>query len=172
MEHIPNKRRYRRINKMNAKRPIPSFEYFVDENKEGEIDGRHYKGIVVAKMKETYCPLAFAWDRKYGYSFSLLEDIYYQFCNREGYKVSRVPKTPNLTGIAYCFDGDSFDLEKGKEIARTKVWVKYYDWQCIILGEFAREVYNFNEFIFHMREQMENRFNVAYNKAMKNSYSE
>lgn len=166
MKHIPNKPRYRRINK-TAKRPIPSFEYFVDEDKEGEIDGHHYKGVVVAKMEGAYCPLAFAWDRKYGYSFSLLEDIYYQFFNCSyGYDML------NLTGVAYCFDGDSFDLEKGKEIARTKVWVKYYDWQCIILGEFAREVHNFNGFIFHMREQMENRFNVAYNKAMKNSYSE
>lgn len=167
MEYIPNKPRYRRINKTNAKRPIPSFEYFVDENKEGEIDGRHYKGVVVAKMKGAYFPLAFAWDRKYGYSFSLLENIYYQF-----FDCSYKYNTPNLTSIAYCFDGDSFDLEKGKEIARTKVWVKYYDWQCIILNKFARDVQNFNGFIFHMREQMENRFNVAYNKAMKNSYSE
>lgn len=167
MEYIPNKQRCRRINKMGAKRVIPSFEYFVDENKEGEIDGNHYKGVVVAKMKDTDCPLAFAWDRKYGCSFSLLENVYRQFFDYpDGYDM------PNLTGVAYCFDGDSFDLEKGKKIARTKVWVKYYDWQCIILSEFAREVYNFNEFIFHMREQMENRFNVAYNKAMKNSYSE
>lgn len=172
MEHIPNKCRYRRINKMGAKRAIPSFEYFVDENKEGEIDGRHYKGIVVAKMKETYNPLAFAWDRKHGYSFSFLEDIYYQFCNREGYKVSRVPKMPNLTSIAYCFDGDSFDLEKGKEIARTKIWVKYYDWVYRILANFTRELYYFESFVADMREQMNYKFNTAYNKAMKNSYSE
>lgn len=172
MEHIPNKRRYRRVDKTGYKQPMPSFEYFIDEDKEGEIDGHHYRGVVVAKMKDADYPLAFAWDRKYGYSYFSVEDIYNQLFNRERCKVPQMPKMPNLIGIAYCFDGDSFDLEKGKEIARAKVWVKYYDWQCIILNEFAREMYNFNEFIFHMREQMENRFNVAYNKAMKNSYSE
>ena len=171
MEHIPNKPRYRRINKMNAKRPIPSFEYFIDKDKEGEIDGRHYKGVVVAKMKETYCPLAFAWDRKYGYSFSLLEDIYYQFYDREGYKVSRASKMPNLIGVAYCFDGDSFDLEKGKEIARTKVWFKYYDWLYEILSNFVFELSKFGNSVIGMRQQISHKRIATYDKVMKNSES-
>ena len=46
MKHIPNVRRWRKVDKYGSKRVIPSFEYFIDENKEGEIGGCHYKGVV------------------------------------------------------------------------------------------------------------------------------
>lgn len=146
MKHIPNVPRWRKADKYGSKRTIPSFEYFIDENKEGEISGCHYKGIVVAKMKDNNLPLAFAWNPSWNYSFLEVEDIFKGVC---GY--SPVFNEPSFIGIAYCMDGDTFDLEEGKKIARLKCWNKYYNWVYKILDEFEEKLAYFCDLIYEAK---------------------
>lgn len=149
MKYIPNVRRWRKADKYGAKRVIPSFEYFIDENKEGEIDGCHYKGIVVAKMRDTDFPLAFAWHPSWRYSFHEVETVFNGAC---GY--FPVFGEPSFVGVAYCMDGDTFDLEEGKKIARLKCWNKYYNWVYEVLDEFEVKLANFCDLIYEAKSHV------------------
>lgn len=146
MKYISNVRRWRKADKYGDKRVLPSFEYFIDENKEGEIDGCHYKGVVVAKMKDTGYPLAFAWHPSWGYSFNEVEETYENICKN-------IPSlyASDFTGVAYCMDGDTFDLEEGKKIARLKCWNKYYNWVYEVLDEFEVKLANFCDLIYEAK---------------------
>lgn len=167
MKYIPNVRRWRKADKYGVKRVIPSFEYFIDENKEGEVDGCHYRGVVVAKMKDIEFPLAFAWYPSWNYSFHEVETIFNEVC---GY--SPIFNNPSFVGIAYCMDGDTFNLEEGKKIARLKCWNKYYNWVYEILDEFEVTLANFCDLIYEAKVHVNDKYTDTIDQIWTSQHTE
>lgn len=136
----------------------PCFEYFIDPDVDGYANGKHYHGIVVAKM---YCtedlynvPLTYGKPSLYELAFRYRSDAYKFYDQniragnptevgfagdsvdelraksdemramaKEDFDCSKYKAA--FTAKAYCFDGDEWDEEVGKRIARQKCWLKY-----------------------------------------------
>lgn len=126
----------------------PCFEYFIDPDAEGYVDGKHYHGIVVAKMyciedlyREPVFPdgisLLALTHGLYGEAYEFaryiignnnpaiawLEDESEKAKLKEQFDCSDYKAV--FSAKAYCFDDDEWNEETGKRIARQKCWLKY-----------------------------------------------
>lgn len=109
-------------------RNLPSFIYFIDEDKTGVINGKEYHGVVTAKLVN-----AKDFDNLLSHMYPSAKEV--ELFKRMARHVTGWNKvTHEFTATAYCSIEDEFDLEEGKRIARKKCWVKYYSSIATILN--------------------------------------
>lgn len=100
----------------------PSFSYYIDPDKTGVINGRPYRGVVVAKLSGGARDLANIWTKRDAFKIRELEDI----ASALHVNSDLGPAHSEFEGKAYCSVDDEWDENEGMKIARRKAWTQYY----------------------------------------------
>lgn len=100
----------------------PSFSYYIDPDKTGVINGRPYRGVVVAKLYGGSRNLANLWTKRDAFRICELKEI----DSLLHVSSDLGPAYSEFEGKAYCSVNDKWDENEGMKIARRKAWTQYY----------------------------------------------